>query len=54
MKYALLALLMTGCAAKQRVPMKPEKHILTGCREVSVNVKTDEVTVVCPLHEGGK
>jgi hypothetical protein len=50
MKTAVvLTLLMTGCAAKKHDHVVPpgSTHFY-GCREVSVNAKTGEITVICP------
>jgi hypothetical protein len=52
MKLSILALLLlTGCAPKKhRIPETPGIRKYTGCREISVNIKTDEITFVCPAH----
>lgn len=54
MKYSRLALItlsmMTGCAAKHEHVQTPGARIVRGCREVAIDVKTDELIVRCPLH----
>lgn len=53
MKYAvLLTLLLTGCAQKQRIEARP--GIREHCREISVNAKTGETTVICPPQKKEK
>lgn len=50
MKYAmLLALLTSGCAHRRHVETGAP-HLLKGCHEVSVNYKTEEITVICPMN----
>ena len=34
MKYILFVFLLSGCAANQVLPIKPEQKLLTGCVEV--------------------
>ena len=47
MKLCVMTLLlMSGCAAKK--PVKPAAT-LTNCVEVSIDARTNKVTVVCPL-----
>lgn len=54
MKYAvLLTLLLTGCAQK-RVVTHPGKMHYIDCKEVSVNAKTGEITVICPPQKKEK
>jgi hypothetical protein len=46
------ALNTTGCAHQKAVHVVPagSTHFY-GCREVSVNAKTGEITVICPPQE---
>jgi flagellar basal body L-ring protein FlgH len=48
---ALALLLMTGCATKNPEHVVPAGSIhLYGCKEVAVNAKTQEITVICPAQ----
>jgi hypothetical protein len=55
MRYSLLALitllLISGCAPRQTPKATPGRIWKYGCREVSIDAKTGDTTVICPNQE---